>query len=388
MVWGLAWRRAFSRYRLSGAGPAIAAIRHQTSQALTAPIVLRHVCEKQGYGIKFEKCTLNGPERVRITVTCDEQTILSDVDETQAAVATSLLPHVQQRAAEDDRRPRVDLVALFRAAWRHNILDIASPGVAASISQWVDTCHKSGARPVIAVDCEGIGLSPPALVQIAGPGFVALDFPASRSPPTLSATLKELLQDERVTKVFACGRGDLVALRGCGVRISSTVDVQDLVAQSIKGATSLGLARCVSFALPGVQFSKNGYVRVFTEVDQGRLPPPISMASLRPQNIAYAAMDAWIVLHIFYLVQARITRGTHGRALPKAVVALPTEQERRHAALKWCVEQVRAALPRDVPQCIPPRVRRRQRDRSIARLGGGHGASSEFATGVGCDTYR
>ena len=83
---------------------------------------------------------------------------------------------------------------------------------------------ESGAMPTaVAIDTEGVHLSPPLLVQICpvGSSRVYLEQPSRRGG--LSAALARLLADPSVTKAFFDAKGDV---RSLGVSVRGVVDVQ------------------------------------------------------------------------------------------------------------------------------------------------------------------
>eukprot|EP00038_Savillea_parva_P013606 m.211739 g.211739 ORF g.211739 m.211739 type:complete len:544 (-) comp25647_c0_seq1:161-1792(-) len=310
-----------------------------------------------------------GGHRVRVTVTCDEHTHFSHVGESDGtraeaieAAAIALLPQVRARAAADNTRPVVDLMDLFHGACAHKaVVDLSrcsSDSAMACITLWIEQCVEQGIRPVVGVDCEGIGSTPPALVQMAGPGFIAFDFPAARTPPALSRAAQAILDDDRVTKVLCYGRHDIQALklgpkrhgrarhRGQGDG-DPVVDVADQVTRILGKSGQLGLTRCVALALPGVRFKKPPFHRHFVDIDHGRTAAPRALIDLPPEVQAYAAMDAWLVLQLHYLLQRRIDG--QGDSLT-SWDAEPDKAGGDMSALEWCVSRINA-VPHDVPMC-------------------------------------
>lgn len=253
-------------------------------------------------------------------------------------------PAATAQKKSKDTPPVVNLVDLFDVACPDNVVDAASPDVAHYISEWLETCRKTGTPAVVGVDCEGTRTSPPALVQIAIPGLILFDFPSARSPRALCDTVKSLLQDDTVTKVFVQGREDLRSMR-CNVAGIHDVGRQaERMLGSSKG-NNVGLAGCAALAFPGVQFEKPKMKEWFIAMERGQKPR--SFKDLSRDKSDYAAADAWVTLQMYHLLQTHNAVGAERPNLPTSIQTMRCKKERGHASIAWCAGRINAAAAAD-----------------------------------------
>jgi 3'-5' exonuclease len=166
----------------------------------------------------------------------------------------------------------------------------------------------------VGIDTEGNGRSPPVLVQISTLDYCIIESPRQH----LSKNLQRLLTDTSIVKVFCdnAAHKDKKCL-GLNADSESVVDLEALMAPIFGPVpTPRGLSRIVTLCMPELQvqirkpprnqrFSSS--VGRFILIEQGKRNPLESIYDLSPEELQYAALDAWCTLQAYQRLLALAT---------------------------------------------------------------------------------
>ena len=165
--------------------------------------------------------------------------------------------------------------------------------------------HTVKEAPLLAIDTETTGLDPHSdrlrLIQISAPGIPVLVIDCAAFLPDGFACLKELLNTPS-EKIFHNARFDLQFLMGIGIDCFPVFDTM-LAAQLLRpcgGPLKAGLAVVADHYL-GIKLDKTEQTGSWDS------------ASLTGSQLAYAALDAWILLKLYDVMNPLLARHGLGR---------------------------------------------------------------------------
>jgi hypothetical protein len=268
------------------------------------------VCQRYGWSAAFDTddkgqwtCTVQLSPSVTEQHTFVSESAGLDRKQGIAAASQAAIHGLQDLIAAEEAKPFRELTDIFP-----NPITIYESNDENWQSFWKN-------KPsVVGVDTEGNQIRPPVLVQIATEHFTIIEAPQNGQ---LSAHLNRLLRDETIVKVVCdnFAHNDKMSL---GIHTQSdtydsnnNASIVDLeaIASKLLGPTKVprGLSRILNFSMPDVRIGKATnklkYVSRFCWIEQGKQPRLSSIYDLSPEELQYAALDAWCTLQAYKCLQ-------------------------------------------------------------------------------------
>ena len=245
-------------------------------------------------------------------------------DGTRAAaeVAVAALTAAGSCVERELARPTVSFVTIFESRFRGEICE-ATPASWRQLREDMD----SGVLPrLVGIDAEGIHTTPPKMVQVATSKTILIELPAAHGK--LSEGLEALLMDLSIRKVFCDStNGDKKCL-GLPVDASqgpNVIELEELTNEHFGySGQPRGLVKCLLIATgQRVTKDKDGWRWFENQKNQIR-----TLKDVPRDIVTYAAMDAWITLHIYESIIDKLNSTSSSGLLeqtPKPMVNIPAK---------------------------------------------------------------